>query len=89
MQKDDGLPSVNKDLFMKLKTVTDKSEEVDSKKKRVNKKQAAKQERSNTILKDERFSKLFTEKEFQVRMEIGLQFKLVPKVINTFSHSVA
>ena len=81
MQKDDGLPSVNKDLFMKLKTVTDKSEEVDSKKKRVNKKQAAKQERSNTILKDERFSKLFTEKEFQVRMEIGLQFKLVPKVL--------
>ena len=81
MQKDDGLPSVNKDLFMKLKTVTDKSEEVDSKKKRVNKKQAAKQERSNTILKDERFSKLFTEKEFQVRMEIGLQYKLVPKVL--------
>ena len=68
MQKDDGLPSVNKDLFMKLKTVTDKSEEVDSKKKRVNKKQAAKQERSNTILKDERFSKLFTEKEFQVKI---------------------
>ena len=72
MQKDDGLPSVNKDLFMKLKTVTDKSEEVDSKKKRVNKKQAAKQERSNTILKDERFSKLFTEKEFQVKISCKL-----------------
>ena len=72
MQKDDGLPSVNKDLFMKLKTVTDKSEEVDSKKKRVNKKQAAKQERSNTILKDERFSKLFTEKEFQVKINCKL-----------------
>lgn len=66
--KKDDLPEVNKDLFLKLKS--DKSEALGklSKKKFANNKKRAieKMERSDNILKDERFSKLFTEKDFAV-----------------------
>jgi len=66
--KKDDLPDVNKDLFMKLKSDRSNAEGRLSKKKFANAKKKAieKMERSDTILKDERFSKLFTEKDFQV-----------------------
>ncbi len=77
MKKDD-LPDVNKDLFMKLKSDRSNAEGRLSKKKFANAKKKAieKMERSDTILKDERFSKLFTEKDFQVNdKQAGGQLK--------------
>ncbi|XP_023332640.1 nucleolar protein 10 [Eurytemora carolleeae] len=56
VQVESNLPSVNKDLFLKLK-----SEKMDEKKKKKRRK-----EEDGDILQDSRFSSLFTDKNFEV-----------------------